>query len=154
MIFILFVTGCRLAEIAGMQRGDIDLEAGYIKVRGKGKRNRLVAPGAIAMGALDQYLEDRDGPVWLNNRGGQLTRMGFYYVIYRLGKRASVHAFPHRFRTTFAHLFDERAKDPHSLQLLMGHARLATTLHYLEWGAADRALEKQRGIELLEEYAG
>ena len=149
MVLIFLSTGCRLSELVRMDTRDIDGDT--IMVQGKGNKRRLVAPGKTAMRSLREYLKQRSGPVWLSVYGAPLTAAACYFIIRRLGQRCGVHAFPHRFRTTFANLFDTAtASDVQSLQILLGHVKIQTTLRYAEWNAVARALERQRQFSVVD----
>ena len=150
MVLMFLSTGCRLSELVRMHTQDIDGDT--IMVRGKGNKQRLVAPGRAAMQALSEYLGWRSGPVWLSVYGNPLSVPACYFIIRRLGQRCGVHAFPHRFRTTFANLFDTAtASDVQSLQILLGHVKIQTTLRYAEWNAVARALEQQRRFAVVDQ---
>ena len=150
LILVLVGTGCRLGEIVGMTLDCIDWEQEMILVEGKGMRQRWVAPGERVMAALRQSMDDSK-LVWPSVRGGKaLTEQGVYLALRRIGKRAGVvHVHPHRFRTTFACMFDEITDgDVQSLQVLMGHSKVEQTLHYSGWNRTARALDAQRRVGL------
>ncbi len=141
---ILYSTGVRIAELAGMREKDIDVLSGCVKVYGKGRKERLCLLGSRAVTALQECTEARDywleaeglrrppGMLFLNKHGGALTarsmeRMMKKYVTY-CGLRASL--TPHALRHSFAtHLLDAGA-DLRSVQELLGHASLSTTQIY------------------------
>lgn len=149
IILMFIATGCRISEILSMRSADVSWESGSILVRGKGQRHRYVIPGRLAMKALDRYLDGRTGALWINYFGDPLCQPGCYLMIRNLGERVGVKAYPHRFRTTFACMFNRLSNgDIQSLQILMGHAKVSTTLHYAAHGAVQRALEQQRRLSL------
>lgn len=140
---ILYSTGMRVSELAGMNESDIDLLASVVKVRGKGKKERLCLLGKPAMQAIQATLEKRstlDGvfkrtgttPVFVSHTGGRLTTrsierlMKRYLVKANLDPSMSPHALRHSFAT---HLLDAGA-DLRSVQELLGHASLSTTQIY------------------------
>ncbi len=151
LLLILIATGVRRGELAEMRAEHISWERGLILVEGKGLKRRWVAPGPLPMKILRRYLGDRQGPVWLSrHRGKALTRDGVYLVLKRIAERAGIKGvFTHRFRTTFACMFDERTSgDVGSLQLLMGHSKIETSLRYAQWNRAERALAQQQRVSL------
>ena len=140
---VLYSTGARVSELAGMNVGDVDLLSGIVKVRGKGKKERLCPLGRPACKALREVLkrteqvwsQKRHGggsPVFLNLKGDRLTTrsveriMKKYLVAAGLDARQSPHALRHSFAT---HLLDAGA-DLRSVQELLGHASLSTTQIY------------------------
>jgi integrase/recombinase XerC len=145
-IFELFyATGIRVSELVGLNREDLDLENGFIRVLGKGRKERIVPFGRKAAEALAACLQaqrkpDSSGPgrdpaagaVFRNRRGGRLTTRGVAVIVdrhvSRLAQRLRVH--PHTLRHTFAtHMLDAGA-DLRSIQELLGHESLSTTQKY------------------------
>jgi len=138
---LLYGSGLRVSELLGLREGDIDLEGGLVRCVGKGDKERAVPMGAAAAGALGRYLRDgrrqllrgrRLPDVFLNARGGPLTRQGVAYLLDRIlaradmSGRASAHTFRHSFAT---HLLAGGA-DLRSVQEMLGHANVATTQVY------------------------
>src|SRR5438445_2453120 len=139
---LFYSTGIRLAELAGLNQQDVDLVSDQVKVRGKGKRERLVPVSSHAGRALRRYYRLRDAPVRQGTRdgravfvgqGGQrLTPRGVQLAIKRLlrtlarGRDLHVHSLRHSFAT---HLLDAGA-DLRAVQELLGHASLSTTQVY------------------------
>jgi integrase/recombinase XerC len=142
MLELFYATGMRLAELAGLSEGDVDLVSDQVKVRGKGKKERLLPVGGHAARALRQYLRRREELVvqgtgerralFLNARGGRLSRRGVQLAVRRLldqlprGRELHVHSLRHSFAT---HLLDAGA-DLRAVQELLGHASLSTTQVY------------------------
>jgi len=138
MLELFYSTGMRLSELAGLNDPDVDLVSDQVKVRGKGKKERIVPVGSHATAALRTYLHQRDRlfkstrAVFLNHRGQRLTTRGVQLAMKRLfdglarGKELHVHALRHSFAT---HLLDAGA-DLRSVQELLGHASLGTTQVY------------------------
>jgi integrase/recombinase XerC len=138
MLELFYSTGMRLSELAGLNDPDIDLVSDQVKLRGKGKKERIVPVGSHATGALRTYLQQRDRrfsgarPVFVNQRGKRLTPRGVQLAMKRLfdglarGTELHVHALRHSFAT---HLLDAGA-DLRSVQELLGHASLGTTQVY------------------------
>ena len=134
MLEMFYSTGMRLAELAGLNDADVDLVADQVKVRGKGKKERIVPVGSHATAALRRYLRSRgEGrALFVNGRGKRLSPRGIQRAMKRLfqtlarGTNLHVHALRHSFAT---HLLDAGA-DLRSVQELLGHASLGTTQVY------------------------
>ncbi len=151
MLELFYSTGVRLAELAGLNEADLDLVSDQVKVRGKGKKERIVPLGGHAGRALRAYFRHRDAllagdaggcgggagsterrAVFLNRRGRRLTPRGVQLAMKRLlsgltrGNDLHVHSLRHTFAT---HLLDAGA-DLRAVQELLGHASLATTQVY------------------------
>ncbi|HEX9216813.1 MAG TPA: site-specific tyrosine recombinase/integron integrase [Gemmatimonadales bacterium] len=134
MLEMFYSTGIRLSELAGLNDADVDLVADQVKVRGKGKKERIVPVGSRATAALRRYLRSRgEGrALFVNGRGKRLSPRGIQRAMKRLfqtlarGTNLHVHALRHSFAT---HLLDAGA-DLRSVQELLGHASLGTTQVY------------------------
>ena len=138
MLELFYSTGMRLSELAGLNDADLDLVSGQVKVRGKGKKERIVPVGTHAEAAVRKYAQQRDRmfsgarAVFVNGRGKRLTVRGVQLAMKRLfdglarGKELHVHALRHSFAT---HLLDAGA-DLRAVQELLGHASLGTTQVY------------------------
>ena len=143
MLEMFYSSGIRLSELAGLNDPDVDLVSDQVKVRGKGKKERIVPIGTHAATALRQYVRHRDRllaanrastrAVFVNGRGKRITPRGIQLAMKRLfgalagrGKALHVHALRHSFAT---HLLDAGA-DLRSVQELLGHASLGTTQVY------------------------
>jgi integrase/recombinase XerC len=138
----MYSAGLRVSELVGLQDGDLDLEAGVARIRGKGRRERLAPVGSHAMRALHCWLESRQlaadaptglmAPVFVNRFGRALTTRSVgrmlekYLKTTGLDKRTSPHTLRHSFAT---HLLD-RGADIRSVQELLGHKSLVTTQIY------------------------
>jgi integrase/recombinase XerD len=139
LLEVLYGTGARISEAVGLAVDD--LEAEQVRLRGKGARTRLVPLGRYAHSALDAYLvrarpgllaHGRGTPgVFLNARGGRLTRQGAWEVLQAAAERAGLAGIsPHVLRHSFAtHLLDGGA-DVRVVQELLGHASVTTTQVY------------------------
>ena len=144
MLELFYSTGMRLSELAGLNDPDLDLVSDQVKVRGKGKKERIVPVGSHAAAALRPYFRYREAllartgggvrPVFVNQRGKRITPRGVQLAMKRLfdtlargrGKDLHVHALRHSFAT---HLLDAGA-DLRAVQELLGHASLGTTQVY------------------------
>jgi integrase/recombinase XerC len=141
---ILYGCGIRVSELAGLNLEDLDRSQGWIRVRGKGRKERQVPLTTKAADALESYLSERpvvrdERAVFLNHRGRRLTTRGIsgivkLYATYLAGD-PSVH--PHSFRHAYAtHLLADGA-DLRAIQELLGHARLSTTQKYTQVSLTD-----------------
>lgn len=140
---VLYSTGCRVSELESLDVARVDLDAGTVLVRGKGRKQRLALLGRQARDAVVAWLPERakllregkhrdPGMLFVNARGGRLSSRWIFAVVVTCSRRAGIatHLTPHGLRHSFAtHLLD-RGADLRSVQELLGHARLATTQIY------------------------
>jgi integrase/recombinase XerC len=144
LLELAYSSGLRLAELVGLNHGDLDRERGLVKVRGKGRRERIVPVGRQALEALDRYLAAAgrgreagagavlQAPVFVNARGERLSGRTVQRVVKRrLGEVAlGLGVTPHALRHSFAsHLLDGGA-DLRAIQELLGHRSLTSTQVY------------------------
>ena len=138
---LLYGCGLRASELVGLREGDVDVEGGLLRCTGKGDKERVVPMGAPAAAALGRYLRDgrrellrgrRRPEVFLNARGGPLTRQGLAYVLRKILARADMlgQASAHTFRHSFATHLLAGGADLRSVQEMLGHANVATTQLY------------------------
>jgi integrase/recombinase XerC len=137
---LLYATGMRVSEIAGLRLRDLDPESGVMRIIGKGKKERTVFFGSTAASAVKRYLSrrneliDKETPEWifLNSHGSRLSEtrirqiLNQYLLKLAMQKRVSPHSFRHSFAT---HLLNAGA-DLRWIQELLGHASLSTTQKY------------------------
>jgi integrase/recombinase XerD len=142
LLEFLYGTGARVSEAVGLDVDDVDREAAAVKLAGKGGKDRIVPIGSFALEALDAYLT-RGRPalvgkgsgraaLFLNLRGGRLSRQSAWTILREAAERAGVRAAvsPHSLRHSFAtHLLDGGA-DVRVVQELLGHASVTTTQVY------------------------
>jgi integrase/recombinase XerD len=137
----MYACGLRASEVTGLDLADMDLEAGVLRARGKGSKERIVPVGRAARAALRSYLDrgrstlvgQRDeSAVFLNARGGPLSRQGLYAIVVRHGRAAGLggRLTPHTLRHTFATHLLAGGCDLRSLQEMLGHADVSTTQIY------------------------
>ncbi len=138
MLEVLYSAGLRIHELVGLNDEDVDLLSEIIRVRGKGKKERLAALGAPAVEAVQTYqdLRGRDGspsrPLFRNLKGDRLTARSVQRLLkkYLIATGLDPSLTPHKLRHSFAtHLLDAGA-DLRSVQELLGHASLSTTQIY------------------------
>jgi len=140
----LYGCGVRVSELVGLNLEDVDRAERWIRVRGKGRKERQVPFAAKAADALERYLAERHAlagqrAVFLNHRGGRLTARGVARIVKLYGVLvngdSSIH--PHSFRHAYAtHLLADGA-DLRAIQELLGHARLSTTQKYTQVSLTD-----------------
>lgn len=140
MLETLYATGMRVSELVGVTLDRIRLDPGYVRVLGKGDRERLVPLGDAAVGWIGRYLDGsrpeldrrRREELFLNSRGGHLSRQGFWKILRDHGLAAGIrtHLSPHVVRHSFATHLVENGADLRSVQMMLGHAALTTTEIY------------------------
>ncbi len=137
----LYGCGLRVSEAASLAVDDIDFRAGFVRVRGKGNKERLVPFGTMTQKALQQYLRSpkrRDAEsgtrdhVFLSQKGGPLSRMGLWLIVRRHALKAGLgeRIHPHTFRHSFATHLVEGGADLRSVQMMLGHQSVSTTQIY------------------------
>lgn len=136
----LYGAGLRISELVGMDVDDVDLEEGSVRVVGKGNKERVVPLGRYAVAALSAYLvrsrpilasARSAGALFLNQRGGRLTRQGAAGILSSAAHLAGLdRVTPHTLRHSFATHLLEGGADVRVVQELLGHATLATTQIY------------------------
>jgi integrase/recombinase XerC len=137
LIELAYSSGLRLSELTGLRHGDFDRAAELVRVRGKGRRERLVPVGRRALAALDRYLGTRppatpSAPVFANAKGAAVSPRTVQRAVARRlgGVAAGLRVSPHALRHSFAsHLLDHGA-DLRAIQELLGHRSLASTQVY------------------------
>jgi len=141
---VLYGCGMRASELVGLDVADLDLEAGFIRVFGKGGKERVVPVGGAGERALREYLDHgraflrtkqgrvRQDPsaVFLSQRGQRLTRQAVFVMVRRYGGRVGLELHPHTLRHSFATHMLQGGADLRSLQEMLGHADIATTQVY------------------------
>jgi integrase/recombinase XerD len=143
---LLYAAGLRVSESLGLDREDLSLEGGYVRVIGKGDRERLVPVGDIALDWLGRWIEEgrdlllalshvaplRGGPLFLGDRGGRLARQQAFAIVRGAARRAGLgeRVSPHTLRHSFATHLLEGGADLRVVQELLGHASISTTQLY------------------------
>ena len=137
----LYASGLRASEVTSLELSDLDLEAGVLRARGKGSKERIVPVGRAARAALRAYLErgrpklagqSAPSQVFLNGRGAPLSRQGLHGIVTRYARAAGLggRLTPHTLRHTFATHLLAGGCDLRSLQEMLGHADVSTTQIY------------------------
>jgi integrase/recombinase XerD len=141
LVELLYGAGLRVSEAVGLAKTDVDLDNRIVRAIGKGNKERVVPIGRPAVEAVRRYLsrgrpflDARHRPeLFLNARGGALTRAGAFLILRRLAAKAGLDAervHPHLLRHSFATHLLEGGADLRSVQEMLGHADLATTELY------------------------
>lgn len=145
MFEVLYATGLRVTELIGLQRRQVDLNAGFVRVIGKGSKQRLVPLGQVAIDAIAEYenhargelLSNVGGPgaspaLFVTRHGGPMTRQAFWKNIKRYAVEAGIEKpiSPHKLRHSFATHLLERGADLRIVQALLGHENINTTQIY------------------------
>jgi len=141
LIEVLYATGLRVSELVSLRAGDLHLDAGYLTCVGKGDKQRMVPMGHDAADWVRRYIRDgrpailkkRPSPwLFVNARGGPLSRVGFWKILKGYGKTATLNIdlSPHVLRHSFATHLLERGADLRMIQVMLGHADLSTTQIY------------------------
>jgi integrase/recombinase XerD len=140
MLEVLYGSGLRVSELAGLKRAEVNLEDGFLVCRGKGGKERIVPLGRSACGAVKRYLaevrplvdgENRE-ELFLSRRGRPFTRQGLWKLLRQHAAKAGLAAriSPHVLRHSFATHLLERGADLRSVQLMLGHSQITTTQIY------------------------
>jgi integrase/recombinase XerD len=141
LLELMYACGLRASEAIGLEVGDVDLDDKILRARGKGSKERIVPVGATAAAAVRIYLErgrpalvkgSAEPHLFVNFRGGPLTRQGLYKIVLRHARSAGLEdrLSPHTLRHTFATHLLAGGCDLRSVQEMLGHADVATTQLY------------------------
>jgi integrase/recombinase XerD len=141
LLELMYACGLRASEAIDLEVGDVDLQAGVLRARGKGSKERLVPVGREAVAAVRIYLERGRQPLtattddrhlFVNRRGTGLTRQGLYKIVQRHARSVGLEdrMSPHTLRHTFATHLLAGGCDLRAVQEMLGHADIATTQLY------------------------
>lgn len=139
MFELMYASGLRVSEVVTIKVNDLNFEAGFLRVWGKGSKERVVPMNSRAAGIIKEYMRElrhillkgRNSPyLFLSVRGAPMTRQRFWQALKKLGAMAGLKITPHAIRHSFAtHLLDGGA-DLRSVQKMLGHSDIATTQIY------------------------
>ena len=141
MLEIMYSSGLRVSELVGLQMPDLYFDKGFLRIMGKGGKERLVPIGSKAMDAVRLYLTARrrlpikegyEDCVFLNRRGARLTTTMVFIIVKTLAAKAGVrkNISPHTFRHSFATHLVEGGADLRAVQEMLGHKNITTTEIY------------------------
>ncbi len=139
MLELLYSSGLRLAELVGLDGGDIDLAEATVRVTGKGSKERIVPVGRHALKALGRWLKTRVGmadvdepALFVSKRGTRISPRAVQARVTYWARRQGIdsNVYPHLFRHSFATHVLESSHDLRAVQELLGHANIATTQVY------------------------
>lgn len=141
MIELLYATGMRVSELVHLRWEDFQLNLGVLRCLGKGGKERLIPIGKSALQVVEAYAREGRPKLarkpgvpyfFLNQRGGPLSRVGFWKILARYGHAAGITTplAPHMVRHSFATHLLERGADLRSIQLMLGHSDISTTQIY------------------------
>lgn len=141
MLELMYSSGLRVSELVDLKLSDVDLDNGYVRCLGKGKKERIVPIGEIALEYLKTYINNyrtsmKKGyyteNIFLNNHGKNITRQGFFLIIKNIAKEKNIdkNITPHMLRHSFAtHLLNNGA-NLRTIQEMLGHSSITTTQIY------------------------
>lgn len=142
MLELAYAAGLRVSELLQARIQDLEMDEGLLRVTGKGRKERLVPVGRVAIDYIGRYREGprkrllKDRPatdiLFLNFRGGQMSRMGFWKIMQKYVERAGIvkRCTPHTLRHSFATHLLEGGADLRAVQEMLGHADISTTQIY------------------------
>jgi integrase/recombinase XerD len=140
MLHVMYAAGLRVSELVSLKLADVDLEAGFLAVTGKGEKRRLVPLGEWAIAFVRRYLSEvrprwarpGEAAMFVTSRREPMSRQNFWKIVRRSAREAGIekHLSPHKLRHSFAsHLLDGGA-DLRSVQAMLGHVDISTTQIY------------------------
>jgi integrase/recombinase XerD len=139
MLELIYSSGLRVSELTSIKLGDINFEAGFIRVMGKGSKERVVPVNARAIEKVKRYMsverpvilgKKRSAYLFVTRRGGPMTRQRFWQMLKSIGKKAGLELSPHTMRHCFATHLLEGGADLRSVQKMLGHSDISTTQIY------------------------
>ncbi len=143
MLLLLYATGLRVSELVGLELNSCNMSGGFLRVCGKGNKERLVPFGRRTVEALESYLDDvrplilkgrRSSALFVTGRARAMSRMRFWQIIGEIGRAAGIRKTisPHMLRHSFATHLLANGADLRAVQMMLGHADIATTQIYTQ----------------------
>ena len=139
MLELLYSSGLRVSELVSLKIGSINFEAGFLRVMGKGSKERVVPINSRALDKIKKYIKElrpailkkrQSDYLFITRRGGAMTRQRFWQTIKKCGRQAGVELSPHTLRHCFATHLLEGGADLRSVQKMLGHSDISTTQIY------------------------
>jgi len=141
MLELLYATGMRASELAGLRLSDLNLDIGYLRCHGKGNKERLIPFGTVAAEAVDNYLKSsrphllkgrKSSFLFITNRAKPMTRARFWQIVKEAAASAGISKpiSPHMLRHSFATHLLANGADLRAVQMMLGHADISTTQIY------------------------
>lgn len=141
MLFLLYSTGLRVSELVSLPVASCNLTSNFVRVIGKGNKERLIPFGTPAKNKIEEYLKNtrplilkgkRSQALFVTSRGAAMTRLRFWQIIQEIARSADInkHISPHMLRHSFATHLLANGADLRTVQLMLGHADIATTQIY------------------------
>jgi len=139
MLEILYSSGLRVSELVSLKHGNVNLEAGFLRIMGKGSKERLVPINSRALDKIKRYTKElrpailkkkQSDYLFVTNRGRAMTRQRFWQTIKKYGKQIGINLSPHTLRHSFATHLLEGGADLRSVQKMLGHSDISTTQIY------------------------
>ncbi len=139
MLELMYASGLRVSELVSLRVEDVNLDGGFVRVMGKGSRERVVPVSERTIGRISMYMQQlrprllkgRESPyLFISRRGTALTRQRFWQTLKEYGRRAGVKVTPHVVRHSFATHLLEGGADLRSVQKMLGHSDISTTQIY------------------------
>jgi integrase/recombinase XerD len=140
MIETLYATGLRVSELVGLRAADVHLDPGFVRVMGKGRKQRMVPLGDLARERIAAYLAQaraaflknpKEPALFLTGRGKPMTRQGFWKLLRAYARSVGIaDVSPHKLRHSFATHLIEHGADLRAVQAMLGHADISTTQIY------------------------
>jgi len=139
MLELLYSSGLRVSELVSLKTGNVNFEAGFLRVTGKGSKERVVPINARALEKIKKYIKElrpqtlknkQSDYLFVTGRGRAMTRQRFWQTIKKYGKQTGIEISPHTLRHCFATHLLEGGADLRSVQKMLGHSDISTTQIY------------------------
>ncbi len=143
MLELLYASGIRVSELISLDISDFEPQAGFLRCRGKGMKERIVPVGSLAIDHVNEYLNNsralllrtsNEPALFINNHGKRMTRQGFWKILKKYARQSDINGeiTPHTLRHSFATHLLENGADLRSVQEMLGHSDISTTQIYTQ----------------------